>query len=681
MSQHKFTNRLAGEKSPYLLQHAHNPVDWYPWGEEAIRKAAAEDKPVFLSVGYATCHWCHVMERESFEDEEVAEALRRDFVCIKVDREERPDIDQIYMSAVQAITGRGGWPMSVFLAPDLKPFWGGTYFPRQAFLSILSQISRSWKHEREKIADSGKQIHQMLTQMAETRRQAGELDGKVFAAATAQSAQQFDPKWGGFGGAPKFPRPAQLRLLLRIARRSGDERVLQMVTHTLLRMAAGGIYDHVGGGFARYSVDERWEIPHFEKMLYDNAGLAVIYTEAFQYTKNPIFAQVVREILDYVLRDMTHPEGGFYSAEDADSEGHEGKFYVWSDEEFRSLLTADEYAELVRHFEISPHGNFEGKTNLMLRRPEDFLARRTGRLDSALKKLFAARVKRIRPLLDDKILTSWNGLMIAAMAKAGQALSEPRYLDAARKALAFVRRHLYQPGRLMRRWRDGEAAVAGTLDDYAYLVDGVLQLAESDPDLYPLVLELQALQDERFWDTAHAGYFYTDGSDPTVLVRTRQAEDEAVPSPNGVSALNLLRIYHLTFDVNRLRQAERMFEGFGGLAARYPAYFAALIQAYDFHHDETKEVVIAGTPDDPRTGFLIETLYSAYVPNRVVVLNTGGAAPVKLAQGKDPIAGAPVAYVCADNSCLRPTADPAEFAGQLGEIRPIKLVTVPPPEE
>ncbi len=681
---HKYTNRLAGEKSPYLLQHAHNPVDWYPWGGEAIGRAKAENKPIFLSIGYATCHWCHVMEHESFETEEVGEALRQNFISIKVDREERPDIDQIYMSAVQALTGRGGWPMSMFLTPDLKPFWGGTYFQKPVFLNVLAQISDVWKREPEKIGENAKQMYAMLQQMADSRvaggqPTTGEINENVLAIATAQSAQSFDPEWGGFGGAPKFPRPAQLRLLLRIARRTGDQRVLSMVTHTCLRMAAGGIYDHVGGGFARYSVDERWEIPHFEKMLYDNAGLATTYLETFQLTKNPIFAQVARETLDYVLRDMTHPDGAFYSAEDADSEGHEGKFYVWSDAELKGLLAKDEYDAVAAHFDVSEHGNFEGSINLMLRRPEDFLARAQGKLAGALRKLFDVRVKRIRPLLDDKVLTSWNGLMIGAMARGYQALGDGKYLKAAQRAVAFIRKHLFADGRLKRRWRAGEAAFAGTLDDYAYLIEGLLQLGESDPSVYPLALELQNLQDELFWDSVKAGYYYTDGSDPTVLVRTKQAEDEAVPNPNGVSALNLLKIYHLTFDENRKRQAERMFEAFGGLAMKYPAYFSALVQGFDFWNDEVKEVVIAGKPDDPATRKLIDAVFADYYPNKVVVLNDG-TSPLKLATGKTGEGGKPAAYVCMGNTCLKPTSDPAELTAQLRQWKVVTLRTVAPPE-
>ncbi len=674
MSEHRFTNRLAAEKSPYLRQHAHNPVDWYPWGQEAISRASIENKPIFLSIGYATCHWCHVMEHESFENEQVAEVLRNDFIAIKVDREERPDLDQIYMSAVQAMTGRGGWPMSVFLSPDLKPFWGGTYFPRESFLNILSQISRVWKFEREKIEENAKQIYGMLAQMSEGQRQTGEIDDTVFTAAVAQSAQTFDPEWGGFGGAPKFPRPSQLRLLLRIARRTGDDRVLAMVGHTGLRMAAGGLYDHVGGGFARYSVDEKWEIPHFEKMLYDNAGLVSLYLELFQYTRNPIFAQVARETLDYVLRDMTHPEGGFYSAEDADSEGHEGKFYVWDDEELRSILTGDEYEDVREYFDVSRRGNFEGKNHLMLQDPNDFLARGQGHLAAALKKLHEVRSRRIRPLRDEKILTSWNGLMIGAMARGYQVLGEQKYLDAARKAAAFIRKHLQKPDRLMRRWCDGEAGIAGTLDDYAYLIEGLLQLGESDGSVYPQALDLQAQQDERFWDSTKAGYFYTDGSDPTVLVRTKQAEDEAVPNPNGISALNLLKIHHLTLDENRKRQAERMFELFGPLAMKYPAYFASLVSAYDFYSDEAKEVVIAGPSDSPDKTLLLEVLHGIYAPNKVVVSDPASS-QLRLAQGKAGEGGRPTAYVCQGNSCRKPTSDPKELMEQLDEFKPVKLLT------
>jgi hypothetical protein len=581
------TNHLASEKSPYLQQHAHNPVDWYPWGEAAFEKSRQEDKPIFLSVGYSTCHWCHVMERESFENEQLAAILNRWFVPVKVDREERPDVDRIYMTFVQASTGSGGWPMSVFLTPELKPFYGGTYFPpdnrygRPGFGAILERIAEAWRNERARIVQSsGAVIAQLSQYVNASGPAAGAPDKAVLDSAFQHFRRMFDAAHGGFGSAPKFPRPVVFNFLLRYYARSHRQEALDMTLETLRAMANGGMHDQLGGGFHRYSVDERWFVPHFEKMLYDQAQLAISYLEAFQITHDPFYAKIARSTLDYVLRDMTHPEGGFYSAEDADSvidpanpkEKGEGAFYIWSAEElkdyprFASIYGVEEHGNVPD----DPHGEFTGKNILYLREPLDQATETE--LQSAKMALLAIRSKRVRPHLDDKILTAWNGLMISAFAKAAQVLvhsghDEPRYLEAAQRATKFILTRMYDAasGVLMRRYRDGEAAIAGFLDDYAFFIGALLDLYEADFD--PAHIETaMALMDkmrELFEDQAEGAFFSTAAGDSSLVMRMKDDYDGAEPSGNAVALLDLLRLAHFTDRADYREAADRTLQALG----------------------------------------------------------------------------------------------------------------------
>ncbi|MCX7827126.1 MAG: thioredoxin domain-containing protein, partial [Verrucomicrobiae bacterium] len=561
MTAERKPNRLALEKSPYLLQHAHNPVDWHPWGAEAFEKARRENKPIFLSIGYSTCHWCHVMAHESFEDAEIAAVLNRWFVPVKVDREERPDVDWIYMTAVQAMTGQGGWPLSAWLTPDLKPFYGGTYFPpvgrfgRPGFKQILERIHEVWEQQREKVVEQGEQLEALLRETASRGDGAGEIGEAVLRAAYEQFRDQYDERYGGFGGAPKFPRPAQFNFLLRYWARTGEELALEMTTHTLRQMALGGMYDQIGGGFARYSTDERWHVPHFEKMLYDNAQLLVSYCEAWQITRDPFFRDVARDIARYVLRDLTHPEGAFYSAEDADSEGVEGKFYAWTMDELREALGEEDAKFAGYYFGCEEQGNWtapagHGPQNanvLFVARTFDQMAKAFNttpelarrRLEEARKKLFEVRSKRVRPHLDDKILTAWNGQMIAALARAAQTLDEPQYLAAAERAANFVIEKLYdlQTKTLQRRWRDGEAKVEGFLDDYAFFIAGLLELYEAsfDPKWIEHAVALANTMIARFHDEADGGFWFTAPGQSDLIARMKDDYDGAEPSGNSIA--------------------------------------------------------------------------------------------------------------------------------------------------
>lgn len=582
------TNALIHEKSPYLLQHAHNPVDWLPWGEAAFAKARAENKPIFLSIGYSTCHWCHVMERESFENEEIARFLNQHFVPVKLDREERPDVDRVYMTFVQATTGGGGWPLSVWLTPDLRPFYGGTYFPpetrwgRPGFLQVIEQIAAAWQAKREKIIESSRRIEEEI-QSALSFSFSGNFPAASAAEAACQSFRRsFDPRYGGFGAAPKFPRPSVLQFLHRYHKIHQDQEALRMSVETLRAMRAGGMYDHLGGGFHRYSVDERWFVPHFEKMLYDQAQLASAYIEAFQITGEEEFSATAREILDYVLRDMTHPEGAFYSAEDADSEdpsspGHkrEGAFYLWSWQELHGLLgpRAERFAEAygclpggnVHH---DPHGEFEGRNILWLQQPALASA---PEIAAARRILLEARARRPRPHLDDKILASWNGLTISALARAGAALGEPRYLDAARRAFAFLERELLLPGgRLLRRWRDGQAAFDATLDDYAALALAALDLHQTcfDPSFLTAASRLVHTMLGLFADP-RGGFF--SSSSPDLLFRIKEDYDGAEPSGNSLAVEALVRLARLSGDSSLLDPARLALEAFASRLESQPS--------------------------------------------------------------------------------------------------------------
>ena len=678
----KHTNRLAKEKSPYLLQHAHNPVDWYPWGEEAFRKAKDEDKPIFLSIGYSTCHWCHVMERESFEDEEIAATMNEHFVCIKVDREERPDVDQIYMTAVQALNnGQGGWPLSAFLTPDRKPFVGGTYFPPQHFHRLLEQIANLWKTERGRADEVADHLSSRIREFTEVNAQ-GEMGPEVLEKAYQDLKGSFDPVYGGFGGGPnKFPRSMDLSFLMRYHRKKGEPAALEMVEKTLERMYRGGMYDHLGGGFHRYSTDPRWLVPHFEKMLYDNALLARTYLEAYQVTGKDLYAEIAGEILDYVLRDMTHPDGGFYSAEDADSEGEEGLFYVWTPKELAGVLGEETGKLLERYFGVTETGNFEGRKSILHLpvHPGEF-PKQAGVKPEAwretLKKakgdLLELRSNRIRPHRDDKIITSWNGLMISAMAFGYSVLGEERYRDAARRGADFILQNLVKEGRLLRRYRE-EAGLLGYVDDYAFLGMGLLDLYEATFDVryFREAVRLTDEMNRLFWDDEGKGYFFVGDDGQELIARTKQLYDGAVPSGNSIAALNLLKLGEWTSDGKWTKRGEETLHAFGNQIAKTPRAYPQTLCAVDFHLDAPKEIVLAGEIGSDDLASLLETIHRRFIPNKVVALvPTGeGAASAKklmpMLQDRGPLEGKATAYVCENYACKLPTTDPAVLAGQL----------------
>ena len=687
----KFTNRLILETSPYLVMHAHNPVDWYAWGEAAFEKARLQNKPIFLSIGYSTCHWCHVMEEESFEDEEIAGILNRFFVPIKVDREERPDLDSIYMAAVQRMTGSGGWPMTVFLLPDRRPFFGGTYFPPRdgirgggvGLLTILERLRTAYR------ADPGQLMQHATRLVAELERMAvpagGALPGlEAIRTAVAELAASFDRGWGGFGAAPKFPRPAALELLLRHHRRTGDAGSLELVTRTLERMASGGIYDQIGGGFHRYTVDAKWRIPHFEKMLYDNAQLVLIYLGAYQVTRREDFAQVARETLDYILREMTSPEGGFYSATDADSEGVEGTYFVWSAREIDQVVGAERGRIVREYFDVTVGGSFEGGKNVLWR-PLALVdvAARLGQEPEAVRsavaearpRLLAARSKRIPPLTDRKILVGWNGLMISAMARAALVLDEPRYRDAARTAASDLLARARGKGRLRH-----EASAPGDafLDDYAFLEAGLLDLHEADPDLRWLreAIALQHELDAAFSDATGGGYFFTANHHEKLMTREKPDHDDALPAGNSIAASNLLRLYQVTSDDRYRLRAEGTFRAFGSTLARTPSALPAMLVALDFHLDQPKQVVIV-SPNGVEPTDLLARVRKVFVPNRVLLRVVEGdsqralAASSPLVEGKVARGGKPTAYVCVGTYCEQPTSDPDVLERQLAKVEPL----------
>ena len=716
-------NRLANEKSPYLLQHAYNPVDWHPWGQEAFDKAKAEDKIIFLSVGYSTCHWCHVMERESFENEAIAEIMNQHFVCVKVDREERPDVDRIYMSFVQAATGSGGWPMSVWLTPDLKPIVGGTYFPpedkfgRPGFPTVLRQIAAAWKTNRDALANQGNHFLQALRQHFAS----GEINPKKLSQQTLDAAYQalaesFDEQLGGFGDAPKFPRPSILNFLQRYAAQNQiphehRQKARFMALFSLDRMAAGGMRDHLGGGFHRYSVDKFWHVPHFEKMLYDQAQLAIAYLEAFQVTGQTSYEAIVRGILQYVLRDMTDKAGGFYSAEDADSSFHhdagknivgakatqpehgEGAFYIWAKQEIDAILGKEAAAQFNHFYDVKtdgnappesdPHGEFKGR-NILIQRlsleeaaatfniPPDTLAQK---LEASRKKLFQHREKRPRPHLDDKVITAWNGLMISAFAKAHQVLEDTTYLNAAIAAATFLKDNLYLPNsrKLLRHYRQGASNIEGFADDYAFLIQGLLDLYEASFDIQWLqwAETLQETQNRLFWDKQSAGFFSAAGQDPSILLRIKEGYDGAEPSPNSVSAMNLLRLAQITANDNFFQQAQNTLTHFSENLVSQSAASPQMLVALQFSLTKTKQIVFAAQPGDADFKILLRILRKPFLPDKIVLLAENGDGQAYLAKrlpflrNLQPIENRATAFVCEDFVCQLPTADPAQFQKQI----------------
>ena len=673
MTEHKHTNRLSQEKSPYLLQHAHNPVDWYPWGEEAFTKAKKEDKPVFLSIGYSTCHWCHVMERESFEDAEVAQMLNHNFVPIKVDREERPDIDHIYMSFCQMLTGHGGWPLTVLLTPKQKPFFAGTYFPKrgkrgmQGLMELLEKVKETWKSNREALVIAGEGFMQSMEEESELQGDSRDISKDILDTAFEMYTRMYEPHFGGFNSAPKFPSPHNLSFLLRYWKMTGEEKALQMVEKTLNSMYRGGIFDHVGFGFSRYSVDRKWLVPHFEKMLYDNALLAISYIEAYQATHKQEYAEVANKIFTYIQRDMTSPEGGFYAAEDADSEGKEGKFYSWDPKEITEVLGEEGSKHFCNYYGITQKGNFEGMNIPNRIEAEGPVNEDWGEIEPLRQKIFMHREQRVHPFKDDKIMTSWNGLMIAAVALGGRVLQNESYIKAAEKAVDFIYRRLVrEDGRLLARFRDGEAAFPAYVDDYAFLTWGLIELYQSTykPEYLLKALKMNDEMLINFWDKENGGLFIYGKDSEQLISRPKEIYDGAIPSGNSVAAMNFLRLARLTGDRELEAMADAQLKAFVGGIEKSPVSYSHFLTAILFALRPTKEVVIAGDRLSKDTREMIQVLHSGFAPQVVSLLNTG-AEEMKLLLEAIPfireqksLGGKATAYVCQNYACQAPLTDP-----------------------
>jgi uncharacterized protein YyaL (SSP411 family) len=695
----KYTNRLFLETSPYLLQHAHNPVNWFPWGDEAFEEGRKHNRPVLVSIGYSTCHWCHVMEEESFEDEEIARFLNEHFIAVKVDREERPDVDAIYMRAVQGMTGHGGWPLNVWLTPDRRPFYGGTYFPPRdgamgrgiGFLTLLRELRKTYDAQPERVAEVGLHLTKFIQESLSPE------GGKVLPAPDilTRAAQfyksRFDPLHGGLAGAPKFPSSLPVRFLLRYYRRTGDRDFLDMAKLTLEKMAAGGMYDQAGGGFHRYSTDEKWLVPHFEKMLYDNALLVVAYLEAYQATGEKDFERIARETLRFIERDMTSPDGAFYSATDADSltpngRREEGYFFTWTPEDMEATLGPERSRIVGRYYGMSEKGNFEGRTILHVPDTSETiaggLALSEEKLDAILSEakelLYRARSSRPPPLRDEKLLTAWNGLMISAYARAGLVLDDSRYVEQAGKAARFVFGSMYRDGRLYRTFMDGQARNNGYLDDYAFLIAGVLDLYEAtgDPSWLERAVELDAILEKHFEDKNQGGYFLTSDDHENLLVREKPAYDGAEPSGNSVEVLNLLRLYELTTKDEYRKRAERLFRYMADILRENPVALSEMLLAIDFYFDTPKQIIIV-TPTGKKkeAAPLLAVLRSQFVPNRILSIVSEGeeqesnARIIPLLGGKEAMDGQVTAYVCENRVCKLPTSDTEEFARQLGLVK------------
>jgi len=697
------TNRLVHETSPYLLQHAHNPVDWYPWSQEALNRARAENKPIFLSIGYSACHWCHVMERESFEDPEVAKVLNTNFISIKVDREERPDLDEIYMTAVQLMTGGGGWPLSVFLTPDLKPFYGGTYFPpddrygRPGFGKLSGRIAQTWHENSESVQHSADELTRAIRDTVRRDTVPQERIGKAILARAAEELEQaFDSRWGGFGKAPKFPPSGAIGVLLRQHAHTGNERLLAIATTTLDRMARGGMYDQLGGGFHRYSTDSQWLVPHFEKILYDNALLARVYLEAWQVTGNDLYRRIAAETLDYVLRDMTDLRGGFHSSEDADSEGEEGKFYVWTPDEIRAVLGEHDSALFFEYYGVSEAGNFEDHSILHVPfEPLEF-ARSKGlalneleeRIESLRRKLYKAREARVRPGKDDKVIAAWNGMMISALARGYQVMDEERFREAAEKAARFVLEEMVRDGVLLRTYRGrgdgGVSKLPAYLDDYAEMANGLLDLYESTFDLQWLEAadQLAGRMVADFWDEKDGGFFYTSASHKNLLARTKPLYDGAVPSGNSTATLVLLRLSAILGDAGYGQKAEGVLASAGEMMLAHPRGYLNLLEAAEFLLYPIREIAIAGKPDSANTRLLLEVIHRRFIPNKILVLvepeAPGSAAIVEripLLRHKGMISGKATVYVCRNHNCKLPVTNEAALTQVLSESDALPYTT------
>ncbi|MEE9165951.1 MAG: thioredoxin domain-containing protein [Candidatus Neomarinimicrobiota bacterium] len=688
-------NRLAEEKSPYLLQHADNPVDWYPWGEEAFEAAEREDKPIFLSIGYSTCHWCHVMEHESFQDSATAALMNEYFISIKVDREERPDIDNIYMTVCQTMTGRGGWPLTILMTPDKKPFFAGTYFPRETRFNqmgmkeLIPKIGDIWRNDRGRLADRAESfVDELKRRISPVGTDL--LDEEILNEAFTRFSQRFDEDRGGFQGRTKFPTAHNLSFLLRYWKRTGDSRALHMVEKTLKEMRWGGIYDHVGFGFHRYATDPEWLVPHFEKMLYDQAMNAIAYLEAYQATGKEAYANTARETFAYVLRDMTSPEGGFYSAEDADSEGEEGKFYLWTLDEIESILGHRESSMIAEIYNISENGNFReeasgqkrGKNIVHLQGSTADLAAEYGlseselrnRLNAARENLFQAREKRVHPFKDDKILTDWNGLMIAALAKGGRILGNDEYAHAARSAADFILDVLKtSEGYLLKRYRDGVASLPAHLEDYAFMVWGLLELYETTFEVSYLqqAVELTDTMIALFWDEEEGGFFFTSRNGEELIVRTKEVFDGAIPSGNSVAALDLLRIGRITGRSDLEEKAAAIGKVFSSQVKRYPPGHSQLLLSVDFGLGPSYEIVIVGDLDGDDTARMLQVVRAQFLPNKVVLLKSSNGSGTQLAklapftETQVAVNGNATAYVCQNYTCDSPTTDPDEMLNAL----------------
>jgi uncharacterized protein YyaL (SSP411 family) len=695
ISQNKNSNRLINEKSPYLLQHAYNPVDWYSWCDEAFEKARRENKPIFLSIGYSTCHWCHVMEYESFEDIETAELMNKVFISIKVDREERTDIDNIYMTVCQMMTGSGGWPLSIVMTSDKKPFFSGTYFPKESrygrigFKELINNINEAWQNKRSEIETSADELTNYLQNIKSSSGVSIKLNPDILNIAYNNFEKRFDPVNGGFGSSPKFPSPHNLMFLLRYWKRAGDNKALEIVTKTLTEMRKGGIFDHIGFGFHRYSTDKNWLVPHFEKMLYDQALLIVAYTEAYQATQNIDFKNTAEEIIQYILRDMTSPEGGFYSAEDADSEGVEGKFYLWTEEELFKILGQDDANLVFKVFNTNPHGNFQdeatgkssGENIFHLTNTIEELAASINidrndlplRFESIRKKLFNEREKRVRPYKDDKILTDWNGLIIAALAKAGSVLNNSKYIDAAERCSLFIEKYLMnKDGKLLHRYREGDSNITGNLDDYAFMIWGLIELYEATFKA-SYILKAVELTDtvlKHFWDESNGGFFFSPDYGEKLLVRTKEIYDGAIPSGNSVMLYNLIRIARITSDSVYENYAGNLLDYFSDSVQKAPSGSSFFLSAYEFMIGPGYEIIIAGNRKDPGTQNIINSIKQKFIPNKVLLLKDSTdlnySLPFEYLNSYNQINSKPTIYICKNFTCNLPTTNIAEVFRLLG---------------
>ena len=681
MTKHRYTNALVNETSPYLLQHAHNPVDWYPWGEGALSRAKREDRPILLSIGYSACHWCHVMEHESFENEQIAKLMNDNFINIKVDREERPDLDAIYMAAVQMMTGSGGWPLTVFLTPDQIPFFGGTYFPpesrygRPGFLDLLLAVVKAYRENRSAIYSDTEKFLASMQRLSSLPNIRGELKVEVLDAALANLISDYDPKYGGFGKAPKFPPSMALSFIMRSYQHSGENRLLEICENTLEKMACGGLYDQLGGGFHRYSVDDRWLVPHFEKMLYDNALLSRAYLDAYLLTKKDLYKRISRETLDYVIREMTSPEGGFYSSQDADSEGKEGAYFLWSPHEVDVILGSEEARIFCSYFGITDEGNFEGKNILHAPQPADVVAGSCKITEESLSEIIRSgrqlllreRKKRIKPARDEKILTAWNGLMLRSFAEAAAALDNRDYLQAAIRNADFLLAKMRSNGQLLRSYKDEHARFNAYLEDYACLIDGLLALYEAtfDPRRIEQAEELAKQMVAKFWDSRGVGFYFTSDDHESLIQRPKEYNDNATPSGNSVSAHALLRLWKFTGSEKWSSYSISILESMADLMEKYPSGFPHLLCALDFYLGAPKEIAIIGNPQETQTRELLNEVFHIYLPNKVVAC--GLDSDIFLLKGKTQKGNLATAYVCENFVCELPATTTKDLRAHLSE--------------